>query len=160
MTAPDVPHERVWDYPRPPRVEPSTRRVRIVLGGETIVDTTRAVRVLETSHPPTWYVPQDAFTGVDLVEARRRSFCEFKGEATYFDIVGPQATAREAGWTYPNPAPGYGDLLGMVAVYPGRVDRCLVDDEVVRAQEGGCYGGWITGELIGPFKGAPGTTGW
>jgi uncharacterized protein (DUF427 family) len=154
------PTERVWDYPRPPRVERSERRVRIVLGGLTIVDTTDAVRVLETSHPPGWYVPAEAFDGVDLVDTGRRSFCEFKGRASYLDLVGAGRAAREAAWTYPDPSPGFEALAGMVAVYPGRVDRCLVDDEEVRPQEGGFYGGWITDELVGPFKGGPGSVGW
>jgi uncharacterized protein (DUF427 family) len=152
--------ERVWDYPRPPRVAPDGRRVRIELDGTVIVDTDAAVRVLETSHPPTWYLPASAFTGVELVDTGRRSFCEFKGEARYLSIVGPARTAVEVAWTYPDPAPGYEVLAGMVAVYPSRVDRCLVDDEVVRPQDGDFYGGWITDELSGPFKGGPGTAFW
>jgi uncharacterized protein (DUF427 family) len=131
-----------------------------VLGGAVVVDTVEAVRVLETSHPPTWYVPAAAFAGVDLRDTGRRSTCEFKGRAHYLTLASPAATAREAAWTYPDPLPGYEALVGMVAVYPGRVDRCLVDDEVVRPQEGGFYGGWITDDLVGPFKGGPGTLGW
>jgi uncharacterized protein (DUF427 family) len=153
-------NERVWDYPRPPAVVADARRVRIELGGEMIVDTNEAVRVLETSHPPTWYVPVSSFIGVELVDTGRRSFCEFKGRASYLSIIGPSATAVEAAWTYPEPSTGYEVLSGKVAVYPGRVDRCLVDDEVVRPQEGGFYGGWITDELVGLFKGGPGTLGW
>lgn len=152
--------ESVWDYPRPPRVEPTTRRVRIVLGGRTIVDTTAALRVLETSHPPVYYVPFDSLVAVELRPRPGSSFCEFKGLATYWTLASGDRVAEDAGWSYPQPSPGYGVLAGRLAVYPGRVDRCLIDDETVRPQPGDFYGGWVTDELLGPFKGAPGTAGW
>lgn len=162
---PDQPapgQESVWDYPRPPRVEPSDRRVRIICGGRTVVDTRDAVRVLETSHPPTWYVPMAALEGARLVPTRRRSWCEFKGRAAYWDIAldGDAGQCAEAAWSYPSPTQGYGALAGMFTVYPDRVDACLVDDEQVRPQAGGFYGGWITDDVAGPFKGEPGTLGW
>jgi uncharacterized protein (DUF427 family) len=152
--------ESVWDYPRPPRVEGSSRRVRIMLAGRTILDTTDAVRVLETSHPPSWYAPVDAFRDVELVVTDRHTVCEFKGRATYYDLVTGEVRAAQAAWTYLDPAPGFEVLAGRVAVYPSRVERCLVDDEVVAAQEGDFYGGWITAEVVGPFKGGPGTRRW
>jgi uncharacterized protein (DUF427 family) len=152
--------ESVWDYPRPPRVEASDRRVRIILGGRTIVDTTDAVRVLETSHPPAWYLPVTAFTGVEITVTSGETVCEFKGRATYYDLAAGSALAERAAWGYRSPAAGYEALAGRLAVYPARVDRCMVGDEVVTAQEGGFYGGWITSDVAGPFKGAPGTRGW
>ena len=149
--------ESVWDYPRPPRLEPCARRVRIVVDGDTIADSTRALRVLETSHPPTIYVPPGDFEPGALVPSRaRRTMCEWKGLATYFDVAG----RADAGWGYPDPVPAYAALRDHVAVYPSRMDACLLDDELVQAQAGDFYGGWITTDLRGPFKGAPGTLGW
>jgi len=160
MNPADRPRESVWDYPRPPRVEPSARRVRIQFGDQLILDTTDAVRVLETSHPPTYYVPVSAFTPGVLVDGKGSSFCEYKGIARYHDLVTPQRTERRVGWSYDRPTSGYGLLVGRVAIYPGRVDAAWIDDELVQAQPGGFYGGWVTSELDGPFKGAPGTAGW
>ena len=158
--APRARQESVWDFPRPPAVRPDRRRVRVVLGGVTIVDTREAVRVLETSHPPAWYLPVEAFTGCRLEPSSRSSFCEYKGRATYVSLVAGVAVAVDAGWTYRQPAEGYAALAGRIALYPGRVDRCLVDDEEVVAQPGDFYGGWITGDVVGPFKGSAGTSGW
>jgi len=152
--------ESVWDYPRPPRVERVDRRVRIELGGVGILDTRDVLRVLETSHPPVYYVPIDAVAPGALVPAGGSSVCEFKGVARYFDVHGGDRVAPAAAWTYPEPWAGFAELAGRVAVYPGRMDRCLLDDEVVRPQPGGFYGGWITDEVVGPFKGGPGTGGW
>jgi uncharacterized protein (DUF427 family) len=152
--------ESVWDYPRPPRVEPVHARVTIALGGQVIADSTRALRVLETSHPPAYYLPPEDFVAGALVPGEGSSFCEFKGRAAYYDIVGGAVTAERAGWYYPAPSRGFESIAGYVAVYPGRMDRCTVDGETVVAQEGGFYGGWITSAIVGPFKGAPGTWGW
>ena len=152
--------ESVWDYPRPPRVEADGRRVRVVVGGQTVADTVRSLRVLETSHPPTFYLPRDDFAPGALAEAEGSSFCEWKGHAAYLDLRGGDRVAARAGWYYPRPSPTYAALAGHVAVYPDRVDACFVDDERVQPQEGGFYGGWITGEIAGPFKGPPGTRGW
>lgn len=152
--------ESVWDYPRPPRVEPVHARVTIALGGQVIADSTRALRVLETSHPPAYYLPPEDFVAGALVPGEGSSFCEFKGRAAYYDIVGGGVTAERAGWYYPAPSRGFESIAGYVAVYPGRMDRCTVDGETVVAQEGGFYGGWITSAIVGPFKGAPGTWGW
>ena len=152
--------ESVWDYPRPPRLEADARRVRVVLGGETIADTVHALRVLETSHPPTFYLPRADFVPGALVPAPGSSFCEWKGQAAYLHLVGGGRTASRAAWFYPSPATRFAALVDHVALYPGAVDSCLVDDERVRGQEGDFYGGWITDEIVGPFKGAPGTWGW
>ncbi|MCU1517917.1 MAG: hypothetical protein JWQ75_2638 [Pseudarthrobacter sp.] len=152
--------ESVWDYPRPPRVEASTERVLIVLGGTVIADTTDALRVLETSHPPVYYLPRSAFTPAALVPANGGSFCEFKGSAEYLTLLGGERVAERAAWHYPEPARGYEQLLGRMAVYPGLMDRCEVDGERVVPQAGGFYGGWITSRVAGPFKGGPGTMGW
>ncbi len=176
------PRESVWDYPRPPRVEASGWRVRVVFAGRTIADSTRALRVLETSHPPVYYVPvADVVAGV-LVPTRKYTWCEFKGEAAYYDVVaggdaegghaeggdagcghaegGGVRVAADAAWHYPRPAHGYEALAGHVAFYPGRMDACFVDDDQVRPQDGDFYGGWITAEIEGPFKGGRGTRGW
>jgi uncharacterized protein (DUF427 family) len=158
-TEPGPGQESVWDYPRPPRVEPVTERVRIVFGGRTVVDTTDAVRVLETSHPPVYYVPRRA-VDADLEAAPGATFCEFKGAARYLTLTVPGRRAERAVWYYPEPAPGYEALTGRVAVYPSRMDRCEVAGEAVTPQEGDFYGGWITSQVVGPFKGGPGTLGW
>ncbi len=153
--------ERVWDYPRPPAVVPCQHRVRVELDGEVLADSTRALRVLETSHPPTVYMPPTDVRG-DLLAASgaRSTWCEFKGAARYLDAtVGGQGVPA-VGWTYPSPSPGYEALRDHVAFYPGRVDAAWMDDERVQAQDGDLYGGWITADLVGPFKGPRGTLGW
>jgi uncharacterized protein (DUF427 family) len=152
--------ESVWDYPRPPRVESSDEEVEVVLGGEVIARTRSALRVLETSHPPAYYLPYASFVPGSLVPVSGTTFCEFKGTASYFDVVGAGRPARRAGWTYRQPSPGYDAILDHVAVMPGQMDRCTVDGEVVVPQAGGFYGGWITARVVGPFKGGPGTMGW
>ncbi|MEA9986532.1 MULTISPECIES: DUF427 domain-containing protein [Subtercola] len=152
--------ESVWEYPRPPRAEPSAERIVIVLGGESIVDTTDSVRILETSHPPVYYLPVAAFRPGALSDAPGQSFCEFKGLAGYLSVHGGSQTAASAAWYYPDPSPGYEVLAGRVAVYPSAMQQCTVDGEVVTSQEGDFYGGWITSRVVGPFKGAPGTLGW
>ena len=152
--------ESVWDYPRPPRLERTSASLEIRLGGEVVARTSDAYRVLETSHPPTYYLPASAFAPGVLRPAAGSSYCEWKGEAAYYDLVTPTRTAVRAGWTYPSPSDGFEPLVGHVAVMPGLVDECRVDDEVVVPQEGGFYGGWITSRVVGPFKGGPGTWGW
>lgn len=152
--------ESVWDYPRPPRAEPVRERVTIRLGGVLIADTVDAVRVLETSHPPVYYLPIASFVEGSLIPAQGSSFCEFKGEAAYFDVHGAERVAPGAAWTYPRPARGFESLSGRVAVYAGDMDACTVGDEQVTPQPGRFYGGWITSRIRGPFKGAPGSMGW
>lgn len=152
--------ESVWDYPRPPRVEPVAERVTIRLGGELIADTRDAVRVLETSHPPVYYLPIAEFVAGALTAAPGSSFCEFKGAARYFDVRGGDLVREGAAWTYPEPSPGFEALSDRVAVYAGPMDECAVGDEVVVPQPGGFYGGWVTSNVVGPFKGGPGSLGW
>jgi uncharacterized protein (DUF427 family) len=152
--------ESVWDYPRPPRVEPSERHVRVIVGGTLIADSRRAVRVLETSHPPGWYIPVEDVR-LDLLQpTSRQTICEFKGTAHYFSISAGGPERADAAWTYPRPLPGFEAIAGHIAFYPGRVDEAWVDAERVLPQEGDFYGGWITSDVTGPFKGGPGTRGW
>ena len=153
--------ERVWDYPRPPALRACAQRVRVELGGETLADSTRALRVLETSHPPTIYVPPDDVR-LDLLaaSAARSSWCEFKGAARYFDAVVGGERSRAVAWAFPDPSRGYEALRDHVAFYPGRVGAAWLGEERVLAQAGDFYGGWITPDLVGPFKGPPGTLGW
>ena len=153
--------ESVWDYPRPPRVEPSSEHVEVVLGGTVVAATDRSWRVLETSHPPTYYLPPEAFAdGVLRPVQGGHTWCEWKGEASYLDLVTGDRVAHRAAWTYLHPASGFEDIAGPIALMPGLVDRCTVDGEVVEPQPGGFYGGWITSRVVGPFKGGPGTRGW
>ncbi len=153
--------ESVWDYPRPPRLEETTRRIRVVHGGVSLVDTTAALRVLETSHPPVYYVPPSSMApGALRASGSRGSFCEFKGVASYWDLVMPRGVVRDVAWSYARPSPGFEALAGYLAFYASRVDECWVDDERVVPQEGDFYGGWITKDVVGPFKGGTGTWGW
>lgn len=153
--------ESVWNFPRPPRVEQTPRRIRVVHDGITLADSTRAYRVLETSHPPTYYVPQADVAGSALEPtAGRQTACEWKGRASYLDVVTPSGRVERAAWTYREPLPGFVVLRDAVAFYAQLLDECRVDDERIHAQDGTFYGGWITTDLVGPFKGAPGTTGW
>ncbi|SOX54165.1 nucleotidyltransferase domain-containing protein, partial [Mycobacterium ahvazicum] len=154
--------ESVWDYPRPPRVEPFTGSITVELGGHVIASTSHAWRVLETSHPPTYYLPRDAFADGAVRSASGSSWCEWKGRASYYDLVGGggDVVARKAAWSYLNPTPGFESIAGALAVMAAAVDRCTVNGEVVTAQPGGFYGGWITSWVIGPFKGVPGSAGW
>ena len=154
--------EHVWDYPRPPSVVPCDGRVRVILDGIVLADSPRALRVLETSHPPTIYVPPGHVRGDHLVPApaRRPTWCEFKGAARYLDAVVNRHRVGSVAWTFHEPAPGYEDLRDHVAFYPGRVDEAWLGDERVAAQAGDFYGGWISADLVGPFKGASGTLGW
>ena len=150
----------MWDYPRPPRIETSAEAVEIRLGGAVVAHTQSSLRVLETSHPPAYYLPRDAFADGVLRPIVGTTFCEWKGVATYYDLVTPGATASRVAWTYADPTRGFEVISGHVSVMPGLVEACLVDGEVVRAQEGGFYGGWITDRVVGPFKGGKGSHGW
>ncbi len=152
--------ESVWDYPRPPRLERALRRVRVEFNGVTVADSTRAWRVLETSSPPTYYVPPEDVREACLEPAPGRSFCEWKGVASYFDVVAGGRRAERAAWAYPRPTAAFRDIAGHVAFYAGPMDACYVGDEKVRPQPGRFYGGWITRDIVGPFKGEPGSEGW
>ena len=151
--------ESVWDYPRPPRVEPDARVVRVELDGSMVAETTRALRVLETASPPTFYVPMADVVDGALVPVDGRSICEWKGVAQYYDLVADGSRSAKAAWSYPQLPHRYAELADHVAFYPGKV-ACYVGDERVRPQEGNFYGGWVTDEIVGPWKGAPGTAGW
>ena len=152
--------ESVWNYPRPPRVEACPQRIRVVANSVTIADTMTARRVLETSHPPVYYIPPQDMRADCLALSDRRSFCEWKGEAHYYSVVVAGRKIEEAGWFYPDPTARFAGIKGHVAFYASKMDACYVDDELVQAQAGDFYGGWITSNIVGPFKGAPGTLGW
>jgi uncharacterized protein (DUF427 family) len=152
--------ESVWDYPRPPRLEEFAGSITVELGDRTIASTTRAWRVLETSHPPTYYLPDTAFADGVLRRAEGSSWCEWKGQASYYDLVTDTRVAPQAGWTYLEPTRGFAALRGAIAVMAAAVDRCTVNGETVTPQPGGFYGGWVTSWIIGPFKGIPDSMGW
>ena len=155
------PRLRVADFPRPPAIEPVSLPIRIVFGGEEVASCKSAWRILETTHPPTYYLPIACFRPGALSPTDRRSVCEWKGAARYFSVTGGGGlVAADAAWGYPDPAPAYAALRGHVAVYAWAMDACYIGNEQVRAQPGGFYGGWVTDDLIGPFKGAPGTEWW
>jgi uncharacterized protein (DUF427 family) len=143
--------ESVWDYPRPPRVEPSSRRVRVIVGEEAIADSVRAIRVLETSHPPVWYIPPDDVRMELLDNSTTSTVCEWKGIASYWTLTTGGRTVEDVAWSYDEPIPEFDALRGYLAFYPSRVDACYVDDEQVTPEPADYYGGWITSEIIGPF---------
>jgi uncharacterized protein (DUF427 family) len=152
--------ESVWDYPRPPRLEQVSKHISVSHNNLELVSTNASVRVLETSHPPTYYLPIVDFLPGVLVPIAGQTYCEYKGAASYFDLVVGDVRVKRAAWTYENPTKGFEQLAGKVAIYANLVDQCVVGDEVVQPQEGDFYGGWITSNIKGPFKGAPGTMGW
>ena len=150
----------VWDYPRPPRVEETHRHLQIVFNGVVIAETHRAWRVLETSHPPVYYLPPEDVQRQYLTRTTDRSFCEWKGSAGYYTLNVGDRLVPNAAWFYPDPTPIFAPIRDYIAFYPGKMDLCTVDGEIVEAQPGDFYGGWITKEIVGPFKGAAGTWGW
>lgn len=152
--------ESVWDYPRPPVIVRDTRRVLVKRGDIPIAETTTAIRLLETSHPPTWYLPREDIDMARIVRVSGSSFCEWKGSAEYFDVAVKDTRIARAAWAYPDPIDdAFADLADTIAFYATNLD-CFVGDERVLPQPEGFYGGWITSELCGPFKGEPGTNGW
>ena len=152
--------ESVWDYPRPPRVDAASRRVRVEFQSIVLADTTRALLVCETSSPPVYYVPQSDIRIEYLEPSTRTSFCEWKGLASYWSVRVGSRFAKDSAWSYPRPDPGYEAITDYIAFYPRRMDACWVGDNRVTPQPGLYYGGWVTPDLTGPFKGAPGTEGW
>lgn len=152
--------ESVWDYPRPPRLEPTTRRIRVVFNGVTVADSRRAYRVLETSHPPVYYLPPEDLRMEYFTPASGSSVCEWKGRASYFDLAVGERRVLAAAWAYPAPVGNFAPIAGYLAVYPGKMDACYVDEERATPQPGDFYGGWITAAVVGPFKGEPGSLGW
>ncbi len=158
--SPQLGQESVWDYPRPPRLERTHKPIQIIFNGVTIADTTAAYRVLETSHPPTYYLPPADIEMQHLEPAGGRSMCEWKGSARYFTVVVAEKRAERIAWAYPTPTAAFVAIKNYVAFYPAAMDACFVAGERVIAQPGGFYGGWITADIVGPFKGEPGTYGW
>lgn len=159
-TIPGAGQESVWDYPRPPRLEQVSERLRVIFNGATIADTTAGYRVLETSHPPVYYIPPTAIIQPYLLAAPGSSWCEFKGHAKYWSVDVNGRHAENAAWSYPTPSPAFADIAGYLAFYASRVDECWVGEERVQPQQGDFYGGWITSRIVGPFKGGAGTHGW
>ena len=157
---PKTGQESVWDYPRPPRLEQIGKRIQVFFAGQLIADSQQAYRVLETSHPPVYYIPPQDIHLEYLREAAGGSWCEWKGQAAYYDIAVGDRIARHGAWYYPHPTPAFGEIKDYVAFYANAMDECRVDGERVRPQPGGFYGGWITNDVVGPFKGEPGTQGW
>ncbi|MFN4280619.1 DUF427 domain-containing protein [Thermosynechococcus sp.] len=157
---PALGQESVWDYPRPPRVEPTSKHLRVVFNGVVIADTRRGQRVLETSHPPVYYFPPEDVQLQYLVPSPRQTFCEWKGQGAYYHVKVGDRQAENAAWYYPQPTPAFAAIRNYIAFYAGPMDECTVDSVVVMPQPGGFYGGWITPDIVGPFKGAPGTWGW
>ena len=152
--------ESVWDYPRPPRLEASPRHVQVWLGGVLIADSRRAYRVLETSHPPGYYLPPQAFVPGVVQPAPGSSVCEWKGRASYWSLSAGGVTVPGAAWSYEVPTPDFAPIAGYLSLYAGRVERVTLDGEDVVPQPGDFYGGWITAEIVGPFKGIAGSWGW
>jgi uncharacterized protein (DUF427 family) len=150
----------VWDYPRPPALRESSEELVVRFADREVARTSRSWQVLETSHPPTYYLPSDSFAEGVLVPAGGSTWCEWKGRAEYFDLVVGEQVAPRAAWHYPDPVPAFAALRGHLAVMAALVDGCFVDGERVTPQEGGFYGGWITSKVTGPFKGGPGSRGW
>ncbi|MEO1220781.1 MAG: DUF427 domain-containing protein [Pseudomonadota bacterium] len=152
--------ESVWDYPRPAICEPTSRRVQIIHKGITLVDSANAWRTLETSHPPTYYIPQTDIAMEHLHANSRRTMCEWKGQARYFDIMVADDTVQAGAWSYAEPTPGFANIQDYVAFYPEPLDHCLIDGEKITPQPGQFYGGWISQYEAGPFKGIPGSQFW
>jgi len=152
--------ESVWDYPRPPKLEKSDSQIKVIFNGETIAETRGAYRVLETSHPPVYYIPQEDIKEGVLEPTSKTTFCEWKGIAKYFTVQVGEKSSGNAAWTYRDPTEDFRRIKDYVAFYPDKMDACYVDGEEVKAQEGSFYGGWITNDIVGPFKGERGTENW
>lgn len=157
---PKAGQESVWDYPRPPKLELTNKHLKIIFKGEIIAETNRAFRVLETSHPPVYYFPPTDVRMEFLTTASGSSFCEWKGGAGYYDLQIGEKIVKNAAWFYASPSEKFKQIQNYLAFYPSKMDACYVDDELVQSQEGDFYGGWITSDIVGPFKGGAGTFGW
>ncbi len=151
--------ESVWDYPRPPRLDVESRPIRVQLGSTVVAETERALRILETASPPTIYIPPEDVRTDLLVRARGATICEWKGSASYWSLDVDGCVAPSVAWSYETPFIDFAEIRGYLSFYPNKLD-CFVDGERVRAQLGGFYGGWVTPEIVGPFKGQAGTGGW
>jgi uncharacterized protein (DUF427 family) len=157
---PEPGQESVWDYPRPPRLEDCSKHIQIVFNDVIIADTHRSKRVLETSHPPSYYLPPEDLRLEYFITTPRSTFCEWKGQASYYTIRVGDQQADNAAWFYTHPSAAFATICNYVAFYPSRMQACYVDGELVQAQPGDFYGGWITSNIVGPFKGSAGTWGW
>jgi len=157
---PKAGQESVWDYPRPPKLELTNKHLKIVFNGETIAQTNRAFRVLETSHPPVYYFPPEDVQVEFMTETTNSSFCEWKGRAGYYAVEVGGKRIESAAWFYAIPTESFAEIKNYIAFYPSKMDACYVNNELVQVQEGDFYGGWITSEIVGPFKGGAGTWGW
>ena len=157
---PKAGQESVWDYPRPPRLEMTNKHLKIIFGGEIAAETTRGFRVLETSHPPVYYFPPEDARLEFLSPNRDSSFCEWKGRAGYYDLQIGEKRVENAAWFYAQPTGDFAPIKNYLAFYPSKMDACFVDGELAQSQAGDFYGGWITSEIVGPFKGGAGTRGW
>lgn len=152
--------ESVWDYPRPPRLEDSNKHIQVFFNGIAIADTHAAKRVLETSHPPHYYIPPEDIKMEYLTATPKSSWCEWKGQAAYYTLKVGEVQKINAAWCYQHPVAAFADIKDYVAFYPNLMEACYVDGEKVEAQAGDFYGGWITSDIVGPFKGGAGTWGW
>ncbi|MEM6255917.1 MAG: DUF427 domain-containing protein [Cyanobacteria bacterium P01_D01_bin.156] len=152
--------ESVWDYPRPPALEDSSKRIQIIFNDQVIADSRQTKRVLETSHPPVYYIPPADIAMTYLSKAAGTSFCEWKGRAHYYTLTVGERVAERVAWFYPTPTERFQSVANYVAFYPSSMDACYVNEEKVQAQVGDFYGGWITSDIVGPFKGEVGTWGW
>ena len=150
----------MWDYPRPAICEATGRHIRIIHRGIELANSRSAWRTLETSHPPTYYIPRCDIAMAQLEPNRRRTICEWKGQARYFDIVTDGHRIEAGAWTYPDPTPAFAPIRDMIAFYPDPLDQCLIDEVQITPQPGQFYGGWISQYEAGPFKGVPGSMGW
>lgn len=157
---PELGQESVWDYPRPPRIEPVPERLKVIFNGRVVADSAKGYRILETSHPPTYYIPREDINEEFLRPAAGQTFCEWKGRASYFDVVVEGREAIRVAWSYPSPTIPFLAIKGSVSFYAEPMDACYVGEEQVRPQPGNFYGGWVTSKVVGPFKGGPGTKGW
>jgi len=152
--------ESVWDYPRPPRVEATAKRVQVIFNGQTIAYSNEAKRVCETSHPPVYYIPREHVRVDLLAPTGRQTYCEYKGMADHFTVTVGDRRAVNAAWSYANPTKSFASIREHFAFYPGAMDECRVDGVRVEPQAGDFYGGWVTPDIVGPFKGGPDTTCW
>jgi uncharacterized protein (DUF427 family) len=152
--------ESVWDYPRPPRLEKSSNRLRVIFNQVTLADSDRTYRVLETSHPPVYYLPPEDIQLEYLDFSSQSSYCEWKGYASYYNITVEDRQVINAAWYYPLPNKEFAAIANYIAFYPSKMDTCYINDELVQSQPGDFYGGWITKDIVGPFKGGEGSWGW
>ena len=152
--------ESVWDYPRPPRLEAVEDHIRVIYKGVVIADSKQTYRVLETSHPPCYYIPPADIQMTYLMQTEKQSYCEFKGSANYYTVTVEDKSAIDAAWFYSQPSKGFEAIANYISFYASNMDSCYVGDEKVQAQAGDFYGGWITSKIVGPFKGGAGTRGW